>query len=130
MDDENPAVTAKTRIPPALLDEAGKDPKVIEEMARKIYFVNLDRIQRQISAQGDNVPLRTRLDYMEHVAKIGQLGEKKAAASAAGAGAPGFSISIVLPQTSTAANSLPKVEVIEAADTKPPEQLDDSGDSP
>lgn len=115
-DQENPAITRQTRIPPALLEEAAADARTVEAFNRKLYFVTIDRIQREMRQV--NVPLGQRMAWAEHLAKYGKVGAQAPAAQGGIAGSgSGFSVNIVLNQP--AQTALPKVEIVEAQPASP-----------
>lgn len=111
MDEQNPAVAAQTRIPPALLEEVGNDPRELERWVRKLYLVNMDKLQRLMKAQ--DIPISQRMAWLEHLAKYGGLGQAKAAPVAAGSG---FSVQIVLNnQNQQPPTAIPQVVEVTAA---------------
>lgn len=114
MDDDNPAVTRQLQINPALLEEVGTDPTVIPIWARKMYFIQ--QAQMHARMREANAPLGAKQAFLDHLAKVGDVGgyAKANAAAAANPGA-GFSINFVFPNDSGSDKSkqLPKVEVVE-----------------
>lgn len=91
-DDDNPAVTALTAIPPAVLEEFRDNPDAAAPYARIMYGTGV--VAMNDLMRDPKVPLRTRLDWLDHLARIGNI-EKKQSATATQNG-PGFSVNIVL----------------------------------
>jgi hypothetical protein len=58
-----------------------------------------------------NLPIRTVLDYMDHLAKVGALDAKAAAANASANAGPGFSVNIVLKTNAERRAELPPAAV-------------------
>ena len=109
MDQENPAVLSKTNVTPALLEEAGSNPTIIRDVARTMYFVQIDALHQRM--RDPTVPISQRLAFTEHLSRVGDLVPKNPTGAAAGAnGAPGFSVNIVLNQAPAA----PPVVTVEA----------------
>lgn len=93
MDEQNPAVSKHINIPPAVLEEVGKDPKAMEALCRKMYLVNADRMHRDM--RSPNVAMSLRLQWLDHLAKYGGIGAARNQPAAAAPGT-GFSVNIIL----------------------------------
>lgn len=92
---ENPAVTALTRMPPAMLEEFANNPAALEKHARILLAANIDIHHRKMRLPDASPEMRQK--FMTFLADIGNLSSSKAAkAAAAGGNAPGFSVNIVL----------------------------------
>lgn len=110
MDSSNPAVAQQLPISPAALEALEKDASLITAQARKMFFIQAHKVHQLMA--GANVPMGQRLQFMEVLAKAGDV-YPKATAVQAGAGGPAFSINIVLNKDDPKpiASSQPVVEV-------------------
>lgn len=105
MDDQNPAVAAQTRIPPAMLEAVAKDPRQLTELSRKLLLVRIDKIHRLLNKP--EAPASAQMQFAEFLAKVGDVIPK---ASAGGNAGPGFYVNFIVKKP----EELPKVEVVEA----------------
>lgn len=115
MDTSNPAVAQQLPISPAALEALEKDASLITEQARKMFFIQAHKVHQLMA--GANVPMGQRLQFMEVLAKAGDV-YPKATAAVQGAGGPAFSVQIVF-------NDKPNTPAIDVAAV---EVKDDSKD--
>ncbi len=111
MDSANPAVTAQTRIPPALLEAVADDPAVGRRMFRKMMMVQADKLHRL--SLDPNTATSLRLQIAEWFSKNADFAPKALAANASAG--PTFSININMDKK----KELPMVEVVGSADPAP-----------
>lgn len=118
MDDkENPAVTALTRMPPALLEELGTNEAALQKHARILLAVNIDVHHRQMRQA--NAPIESRQKFMSFLAEVGNVGSKAAAKAAAANTGPAFSVNFILPTGTTTKELTSKPVVAEVIENAP-----------
>lgn len=110
MDPQNPAVLQHTSVPPSLLEEVEKDPKVLTRIGRKMLLIQMDAIHRKLS--DPNIGLGQRQAFAEFLAKLSDAYPKASTAVAPGSG---FSVNIIMGD-SKPSSVRPVVEVIDATE--------------
>lgn len=91
MENANPAVSAQTRIPPALLEAVADDPAVGRRMFRKMMMVQADRLHRL--SLDPNTSHAIRLQIAEWFSKNADFVPRAVGANAS-AGAPSAILNI------------------------------------
>ena len=115
MNEENPAVQQRMAVPPAMLEEVERDPKVLTNLARKMLLIQMDAIHNKL--RDPAIPMGQRLSWADSLAKIGDV-YPKASVQGTGSGS-NFSVNILLsgqPSSRSAGASVAEVTVIEAID--------------
>jgi hypothetical protein len=115
MDSANPAVTQRTAITPAMLEEVEKDAAPISAMARKMLLVQIDALHYKF--RDLDAPIGQRQAFAEFLAKVGDA-MPKASNTPLLAGS-GFSVNIIMsqppPAQSAPAKPTAAVEIVDVA---------------
>jgi hypothetical protein len=106
MDQNNPARTALTSIPPALLADMANDPKLLRNIAMPMVAMQLDALHRL--TLNPNLPTGQRIQIADFTAKIADA-YPKASAPTAGAGQERFVLNINM-----GSNTKPETITVEA----------------
>ena len=113
MDPQNPAVLQHTSVPPSLLEEVEKDPKVLTRIGRKMLLIQMDAIHRKLS--DTTIGLGQRQAFAEFLAKISDAYPKASTAVAPGSG---FSVNIIMGDSKPSSSPVPVVEVVDVTEAK------------
>lgn len=78
---DNPAVSAHTRIPPAIVEAIADDAKAMEPIARAMAAVNLDNLFTMM--RNPNIAAGQRIEFQRLLNDMGKLARKDEAGAAA-----------------------------------------------
>ena len=119
---ENPAVAKLTAIPPALLEEIDRNPKVMQPIYAKMLAVNMNYVHHRAMTD-PNITMGQRLQIIDTLAKLGDAYPKANVPQLAAQGA-GFSVNIIM-NNDTKAVTRAVVEDVSAKEVQPETITDD-----